>query len=290
MRIVDKAGRRLAPPLVPRLLAAPLACLLYGEATVIMTSIALAIPGDVVQRAASPAALALAVAAVSAALLWRTALPLGTLALESAALVAATATGLDSYAVVPFLVATFAAGRHAPFPRSLAGLALAFAAMAASSLVAAGGAGPAALVAEIAARELTAGSAFLLGGALRGAHDTRAAMARARARAMAAEARRDQAERQARMAASLHDSVGQRLTAIVTLCEGLGGGTGDERVDAAVAAINAEARAGLAQTRETVRELAGLVADAEERTGGGPIEAGWSLRGQAPGDGGGSPG
>ena len=154
MRIVDKAGRRLAPPLVPRLLAAPLACLLYGEATVIMTSIALAIPGDVVQRAASPAALALAVAAVSAALLWRTALPLGTLALESAALVAATATGLDSYAVVPFLVATFAAGRHAPFPRSLAGLALAFAAMAASSLVAAGGAGPAALVAEIAAREL----------------------------------------------------------------------------------------------------------------------------------------
>ena len=73
MRIVDKAGRRLAPPLVPRLLAAPLACLLYGEATVIMTSIALAIPGDVVQRAASPAALALAVAAVSAALLWRTA-------------------------------------------------------------------------------------------------------------------------------------------------------------------------------------------------------------------------
>lgn len=169
MRIVDKAGRRLAPPLVPRLLAAPLACLLYGEATVIMTSIALAIPGDVVQRAASPAALALAVAAVSAALLWRTALPLGTLALESAALVAATATGLDSYAVVPFLVATFAAGRHAPFPRSLAGLALAFAAMAASSLVAAGGAGPAALVAEIAARELTAGSAFLLGGALRAA-------------------------------------------------------------------------------------------------------------------------
>ena len=276
MRIVDKAGRRLAPPLVPRLLAAPLACLLYGEATVIMTSIALAIPGDVVQRAASPAALALAVAAVSAALLWRTALPLGTLALESAALVAATATGLDSYAVVPFLVATFAAGRHAPF-----------AAMAASSLVAAGGAGPAALVAEIAARELTAGSAFLLGGALRGAHDTR----EARARAMAAEARRDQAERQARMAASLHDSVGQRLTAIVTLCEGLGGGTGDERVDAAVAAINAEAREGLAQTRETVRELAGLVADAEEKTGGGPIDAGWDPRGQTPDDdGGGSPG
>lgn len=263
MRIVDKAGRRLAPPLVPRLLAAPLACLLYGEATVIMTSIALAIPGDVVQRAASPAALALAVAAVSAALLWRTALPLGTLALESAALVAATATGLDSYAVV------------------------AFAAMAASSLVAAGGAGPAALVAEIAARELTAGSAFLLGGALRGAHDTR----EARARAMAAEARRDQAERQARMAASLHDSVGQRLTAIVTLCEGLGGGTGDERVDAAVAAINAEAREGLAQTRETVRELAGLVADAEEKTGGGPIDAGWDPRGQTPDDdGGGSPG
>lgn len=252
MRIVDKAGRRLAPPLVPRLLAAPLACLLYGEATVIMTSIALAIPGDVVQRAASPAALALAVAAVSAALLWRTALPLGTLALESAALVAATATGLDSYAVVPFLVATFAAGRHAPFPRSLAGLALAFAAMAASSLVAAGGAGPAAL---------------------------------------AAEARRDQAERQARMAASLHDSVGQRLTAIVTLCEGLGGGTGDERVDAAVAVINAEAREGLAQTRETVRELAGLVADAEEKTGGGPIDAGWDPRGQTPDDdGGGSPG
>ena len=287
MRIVDKAGRRLAPPLVPRLLAAPLACLLYGEATVIMTSIALAIPGDVVQRAASPAALALAVAAVSAALLWRTALPLGTLALESAALVAATATGLDSYAVVPFLVATFAAGRHAPFPRSLAGLALAFAAMAASSLVAAGGAGPAALVAEIAARELTAGSAFLLGGALRGAHDTR----EARARAMAAEARRDQAERQARMADALHDSVGQRLTAIVTLCEGLGGGTGDERVDAAVAAINAEAREGLAQTRETVRELAGLVADAEEKTGGGPIDAGWDPRGQTPDDdGGGSPG
>lgn len=280
MRIVDKAGRRLAPPLALRLLAAPLACLLYGEATVIMTSIALAIPGDVVQRAASPAALALAVAAVSAALLWRTALPLGTLALESAALVAATATGLDSYAVVPFLVATFAAGRHAPFPRSLAGLALAFAAMAASSLVAAGGAGPAALVAEIAARELTAGSAFLLGGALRGAHDTRAAMAR-----------RDQAERQARMAASLHDSVGQRLTAIVTLCEGLGGGTGDERVDAAVAAIDAEAREGLAQTRETVRELAGLVADAEEKTGGGPIDAGWDPRGQTPDDnGGGSPG
>lgn len=272
MRIVDKAGRRLAPPLVPRLLAAPLACLLYGEATVIMTSIALAIPGDVVQRAASPAALALAVAAVSAALLWRTALPLGTLALESAALVAATATGLDSYAVVPFLVATFAAGRHAPFPRSLAGLALAFAAMAASSLVAAGGAGPAALVAEIAARELTAGSAFLLGGALRGAHDTRETRARA-------------------MAASIHDSVGQRLTAIVTLCEGLGGGTGDERVDAAVAAINAEAREGLAQTRETVRELAGLVADAEEKTGGGPIDAGWDPRGQTPDDdGGGSPG
>ena len=287
MRIVDKAGRRLAPPLVPRLLAAPLACLLYGEATVITASIAPTIPGDVVQRAASPAALALAVAAVSAALLWRTALPLGTLALESAALVAATAAGLDSYAMVPFLVATFAAGRHAPFPRSLAGLALAFAAMAASSLVAAGGAGPAALVAEIAARELTAGSAFLLGGALRGAHDTR----EARARAMAAEARRDQAERQARMAASLHDSVGQRLTAIVTLCEGLGGGTGDERVDAAVAAINAEAREGLAQTRETVRELAGLVADAEEKTGGGPIDAGWDPRGQTPDDdGGGSPG
>ena len=278
MRAVDKAGRRLAPSLAPRLLAAPLACLLYGEATAITASIAPTIPGDVVQRAASPAALALAVAAASAALLWRTALPLGTLALESAALVAATAAGLDSYAMAPFLVAAFAAGRHAPFPRSLAGLALTFAAMAASSLVAAGGAGPAALATELAARELTAGSAFLLGGALRGVHD-----------ALAAEARRDQAERQARMAASLHDSVGQRLTAIVTLCEGLGGGTGDERVDAAVAAINAEAREGLAQTRETVRELAGLVADAEERTGGGPIDAGWDPRGQAPGDGGGSP-
>lgn len=210
MRIVDKAGRRLAPPLVPRLLAAPLACLLYGEATAIMTSIAPAIPGDVVQRAASPAALALAVAAVSAALLWRTALPLGTLALESAALVAATVAGLDSYAVAPFLVAAFAAGRHAPFPRSLAGLAIACAAMAVSALVAADGSGPAALVAEIAARELTAGSAFLLGGSLRGAHDAR----EARARAMAAEARRDQAERQARMAASLHDSVDHFLVNI----------------------------------------------------------------------------
>ncbi len=269
MRAVDKAGRRLAPPLAPRLLATPLACLLYGEATVITATIVPAIPGDVVQRAASPAALALAVVAASSALLWRTALPLRTLALESAALVAATAAGLDSYAVAPFLVAAFAAGRHAPFPRSLAGLAIACAAMAVSALVAADGSGPAALVAEIAARELTAGSAFLLGGALRGAHDARVS----RARAMAAEARRDQAERQARMAASLHDSVGQRLTAIVTLCEGLGGDTGDERVDAAVTAINAEARAGLAQTRETVRELAGLVADAEEKTGGGPIDA-----------------
>lgn len=68
-------------------------------------------------------------------------------------------------------------------------------------------------------------------------------------------AQRDAARHQARVAAELHDSVGHDLTAIIALSEGLAGAAGDAELDDAIAAINALAREGLADTRHTVDAL-----------------------------------
>ena len=66
---------------------------------------------------------------------------------------------------------------------------------------------------------------------------------------------RDAAIRRSRIAGQLHDSVGQGLTVIIALSEGLAGKTDDPRVEDALHGINEIARESLGDTRKAVRAL-----------------------------------
>ncbi|WP_180335400.1 sensor histidine kinase [Bifidobacterium asteroides] len=66
---------------------------------------------------------------------------------------------------------------------------------------------------------------------------------------------RDQAMRQSRVAAQLHDSVGHDLTAIIALSEGLDHASGKPEIDEAISMINDLARQGLDDTRTAVKAL-----------------------------------
>ncbi|WEV74552.1 histidine kinase [Bifidobacterium sp. ESL0798] len=66
---------------------------------------------------------------------------------------------------------------------------------------------------------------------------------------------RDQALKQSRIAAELHDSVGHDLTAIIALSEGLDGVGDNPETNDAICMINDLARQGLADTRTAVKAL-----------------------------------
>lgn len=66
---------------------------------------------------------------------------------------------------------------------------------------------------------------------------------------------RNEAVRQSRIAAELHDSVGHDLTAIIALSEGLEKSTGQPEIDDAIAMINDLARQGLNDTRTAVKAI-----------------------------------
>lgn len=197
--------------------------------------------------------LAMAIAS-SAILLVRYWLPAVALALEAVLLIVASYWRLDSIVMIQTLVACYAFARTARGRGLCVGGIGMMLSMTASAIMV----HPDVLATEWVSRVVTL--AAVGGGALavRGRQQAKEAEHKAAEecrRAAELAFQRDAAVRRSRIAGQLHDSVGQGLTVIIALSEGLAGKTDDPRVEDALHGINEIARESLGDTRKAVRAL-----------------------------------
>lgn len=219
---------------------------------------AIGAPADTMYTfAKDPLGLALLLAmtiASSAILLVRYWLPAVALALEAVLLIVASYWRLDSIVMIQTLVACYAFARTARGRGLCVGGIGMMLSMTASAIMV----HPDVLATEWVSRVVTL--AAVGGGALavRGRQQAKEAEHKAAEecrRAAELAFQRDAAIRRSRIAGQLHDSVGQGLTVIIALSEGLAGKTDDPRVEDALHGINEIARESLGDTRKAVRAL-----------------------------------
>lgn len=219
---------------------------------------AIGAPADTMYTfAKDPLGLALLLAmtiASSAILLVRYWLPAVALALEAVLLIVASYWRLDSIVIIQTLVACYAFARTARGRGLCVGGIGMMLSMTASAIMV----HPDVLATEWVSRVVTL--AAVGGGALavRGRQQAKEAEHKAAEecrRAAELAFQRDAAIRRSRIAGQLHDSVGQGLTVIIALSEGLAGKTDDPRVEDALHGINEIARESLGDTRKAVRAL-----------------------------------
>lgn len=185
--------------------------------------------------------------ASSAILLVRYWLPAVALALEAVLLIVASYWRLDSIVMIQTLVACYAFARTARGRGLCVGGIGMMLSMTASAIMV----HPDVLATEWVSRVVTL--AAVGGGALavRGRQQAKEAEHKAAEecrRAAELAFQRDAAIRRSRIAGQLHDSVGQGLTVIIALSEGLAGKTDDPRVEDALHGINEIARESLGDT------------------------------------------
>ena len=214
------------------------------------------------------AILVLAAMGSTALLTARRRYPLAVFLVEGVVYVAASALGLNTFFLVPVLVALGSAVSRLPLWQHLAVIGAAcLMATASAVLVAPPGVLMEEWLSQVVAALLTVIAAMLA----RSVANWRAAQAGAKAereRFRALRAERDRAVSRAGIAAELHDSVGHGLTTIIALSEGLAGGA-DPEVDEALGGINEVAREWLEQTRRAVKALADGEGELADRDGAG---------------------